>query len=103
MSPDSRMMQLYSQIKEHVLEQTGLKVSSLDIAQIKQKHETYRRPKSENTRKPKFTPEKEAAITKAMRCFGMDMSLLTKKTIFVLTVILKKLIPIKLSRTFVSA
>ena len=50
MSPDSRMMQLYSQIKEHVLEQTGLKVSSLDIAQIKQKYETYRRPKSENTR-----------------------------------------------------
>ena len=48
----------YSQIKERVLQQTGLKVSSLYIAQIKQKHgiierENYNKPKSENTRQPK--------------------------------------------------
>ena len=66
----------YSQIKERVLQQTGLKVSSLYIAQIKQKHgiierENYNKPKSENTRQPKCPPEKEAAITDALKYFGM--------------------------------
>ena len=66
----------YSQIKERVLQQTGLKVSSLYIAQIKQKHgiierENYNKPKSENTRQPKCPPEKEAAITEALKYFGM--------------------------------
>ena len=65
----------YSQIKERVLQQTGLKVSSLYIAQIKQKHgiierENYNKPKSENTRQPKCPPEKEAAITEALKYFG---------------------------------
>ena len=66
----------YGQIKERVLEQTGLKVSSLYIAQIKQKYgiierENYNKPKSENARQPKCSPEKEAAITEALRYFGM--------------------------------
>lgn len=66
----------YGQIKERVLEQTGLKVSSLYIAQIKQKYgiierENYNKPKSENARQPKCPPEKEAAITEALRYFGM--------------------------------
>lgn len=66
----------YSQIKERVLQQTGLKVSSLYIAQIKQKHgiierENYNKPKSENTRQLKCPPEKEAAITEALKYFGM--------------------------------
>src|SRR5699024_863746 len=66
----------YGQIKERVLQQTGLKVSSLYIAQIKQKHgiierENYNKPKSENTRQPKCPPEKEAAITEALKYFGM--------------------------------
>lgn len=66
----------YSQIKERVLQQTGLKVSSLYIAQIKQKHgiierENYNKPKSENTRQPKCPLEKEAAITEALKYFGM--------------------------------
>ncbi len=66
----------YGQIKERVLEQTGLKVSSLDIAQIKQKYgiierENYNKPKSENSRQPKCPPEKEAAITEALKFFGM--------------------------------
>ena len=59
-----------------LLEQTGLKVSSLYIAQIKQKYgiierENYNKPKSENARQPKCPPEKEAAITEALRYFGM--------------------------------
>ena len=66
----------YSQIKERVLQQTGLKVSSLYIAQVKQKHgiierENYNKPKSENTKQPKCPPEKEAAITEALKFFGM--------------------------------
>ncbi|MDO4562670.1 MAG: 23S rRNA (uracil(1939)-C(5))-methyltransferase RlmD [Clostridia bacterium] len=66
----------YGQIKERVLEQTGLKVSSLYIAQIKQKHgiierENYNKSKSDNTKQPKCPPEKEKAITEALRYFGM--------------------------------
>lgn len=61
----------YGQIKERVLQQTGLKVSSLYIAQIKQQHgviecDNYNKPKSENARQPKRPPEKEAAITEAL-------------------------------------
>ena len=66
----------YGQIKERVLQQTGLKVSSLYIAQIKQKYgiierENYNKSKSENARQPKCPPEKEAAITEALKFFGM--------------------------------
>ena len=66
----------YGQIKERVLQQTGLKVSSLYIAQIKQKYgiierENYNKPKSKEARQPKCPPEKEAAITEALRYFGM--------------------------------
>ncbi len=66
----------YGQIKERVLEQTGLKVSSLYIAQVKQKYgiierENYNKPKSENARQPQCPPEKEAAITEALKYFGM--------------------------------
>ncbi|MDE7321734.1 MAG: 23S rRNA (uracil(1939)-C(5))-methyltransferase RlmD [Lachnospiraceae bacterium] len=48
----------YEEIKEYVLEHTGLKVSNLYIAQIKQKcgiieRENYNLPKSENSRQPK--------------------------------------------------
>ena len=66
----------YGQIKERVLQQTGLKVSSLYIAQIKQKYgiierENYNKSKSENARQSKCPPEKEAAITEALKYFGM--------------------------------
>lgn len=45
----------YGQIRERVLKQTGLKVSSLYIAQVKQKYgiierENYNKPKSENAK-----------------------------------------------------
>ncbi len=66
----------YEEIREYVLEHTGLKVSHLYIAQVKQKYgiierENYNKPKSENSRQPKCPPEKEAAITAALKYFGM--------------------------------
>ena len=66
----------YPQIKEYVLEQTGLKVSSLYISQIKRKcgldvGDSYNKPKSENAKVPQCPPEKEAAIMDALRHFGM--------------------------------
>ena len=66
----------YDQIKDYVLEQTGLKVSSLYIAQIKKKcgldvGENFNLPKSENARQPQCTPEKEEATMQAFRHFGI--------------------------------
>lgn len=66
----------YPGIKAYVLEQYGLKVSSLYIAQIKEKYgiierENYNKPKLENTKQPKCPPEKETAITEALKHFGM--------------------------------
>ena len=53
-----------------------MKVSSLYIAQVKQKYgiierENYNKPKSENAKQPKCPPEKEAAIMEALKFFGM--------------------------------
>ena len=66
----------YEEIKEHVLEHTGLKVSHLYIAQVKHKYgitecENYNKPKSENSKQPKCPPEKEATITEVLKHFGM--------------------------------
>ena len=66
----------YPQIKEYVLEHTGLRVSSLFIAQIKRKcglevGECYNKPKSENSRTYVCPPEKEKAIMDAFRYFRM--------------------------------
>ena len=66
----------YEQIKAYVLEQTGLKVSSLYIAQIKKKcgldvGENFNPAKSENARQPQCTPEKEDAIMQAFSHFGI--------------------------------
>lgn len=66
----------YEEIREYVLEHTGLKVSSLYIAQVKQKYgiierENYNKPKSEDARQPQCPPEKEKAVTEALRHFGM--------------------------------
>ena len=66
----------YEKIKAYILEQTGLKVSSLYIAQIKKKcgldvGENYNLSKSENARQPQYTPEKEEAIMQAFKHFGM--------------------------------
>ena len=66
----------YEQIKAYVLEKTGLKVSSLYIAQIKKKcgldvGENFNPAKSENARQPQCTQEKEDAIMQAFRHFGI--------------------------------
>ena len=66
----------YEEIKAYVLEHTGLKVSSLYIAQVKQKYgiierENYNKPKSENAKQPQCPPEKEKAIKEALHHFGM--------------------------------
>ncbi len=66
----------YAEIKDYVLKQSGLKVSNLYIAQVKQKcgiieRANYNLPKSENSRQPKCPPEKEAAIRAALEHFRM--------------------------------
>ena len=66
----------YEEVKESVLEHTGLKVSHLYIAQVKKKYgiidrANYNKPKSENSSQLKYPPEKEAAITEALKFFGM--------------------------------
>ncbi len=66
----------YEEIKDYVLEHSGLKVSSLYIAQVKEKcgiieRVNYNLPKSENSRQPKCPPEKEAAIREALEHFQM--------------------------------
>ena len=55
---------------------TGLKVSTLNISQVKRKcglevGESYNKAKSEDTRQPQSTPEKEEAIIKALKHFGV--------------------------------
>ena len=57
----------YTQIKDYVLEHSGLKVSNLYISQIKRKcgievGKNYNLPKSEDSRQPQCPPEKEKAI-----------------------------------------
>ena len=66
----------YPEIKARVLEQTGLKVSSLYISQVKQKcglevRENYHKAKSENTKQPQCPKEKADAIVEALRHFQM--------------------------------
>ena len=66
----------YGEIKAYVKEHSGLTVSSLYIAQVKQKlgiieRENYNKPKSENAKQPQCPPEKEKAIVDALRYFRM--------------------------------
>ena len=66
----------YEEIKDYVLEHTRLKVSSLYIAQVKEKcgiieRVNYNLPKSENSRQLKCPSEKEAAIRDALENFRM--------------------------------
>lgn len=66
----------YAEIKAYVLEKTGLKVSSLYIAQIKRKYgiemgENYNKPEDPKARVPKCPKEKELAILDALRHFRM--------------------------------
>ena len=66
----------YPEIKARVLEQTGLKVSSLYISQVKQKcglevRENHHKAKSENVKQPQCPKEKEDAIVEALWHFQM--------------------------------
>lgn len=66
----------YQEIKDYVLKEFGLKVSSLYISQVKRKcgievGENYNLPKSENTRVPQCPKEKEEAIKAALKYYAM--------------------------------
>ena len=66
----------YQEIKDYVLKEIGLKVSSLYISQVKRKcgievGENYNLPKSENARVPQCPKEKEEAIKAALKYFAM--------------------------------
>ena len=66
----------YTQIKDYVLEHSGLKVSNLYISQIKRKcgigvGKNYNLPKSEDSRQSQCPPEKEKAIREAFKYFGI--------------------------------
>ncbi len=66
----------YKEIEEWVQEKYGLQVTTLSIAQVKQKHgiierENYNKPKSEDSRQPGCSEEKVKAIEDAMRHFQM--------------------------------
>ena len=66
----------YEEIKDYVLEHSGLKVSNLYIAQVKRKcgiieRGNYNLPKLEDSRQPKCPLEKERAIREALEYFQM--------------------------------
>lgn len=66
----------YQEIRQYVMDHTGLLVSNLYIAQVKQKcgfdmRLNYNLPKSENARQPKCPADKEAAIMDALKHFQM--------------------------------
>ena len=66
----------YQEIKDYVLKEFGLKVSSLYISQVKRKcgievGENYNLPKTENARVPQCPKEKEDAIKAALKYFAM--------------------------------
>ena len=66
----------YQEIKDYVLKESGLKVSSLYISQVNRKcgievGENYNLPKSENARVPQCPKEKEDAIKAALKYFAM--------------------------------
>ncbi len=66
----------YQEIEDYVLENSGLKVKPLYVAQVKRKYgilerENYHKPKSENSKVSNCPPDKEKAIVDALRHFGM--------------------------------
>ena len=66
----------YQEIKDYVLKEFGLKVSSLYISQIKRKcgievGENYNLPKTEKPKVPQCPKEKEDAIKAALKYFAM--------------------------------
>ena len=73
---DAEKKATYKEIKNYVLEHSGLKVSNLYITQVKQKwgiieRENYNKPKFEDAKQPQCPPDKEKAIKEALAHFGM--------------------------------
>lgn len=66
----------YQEIKDYILNKHGVKVSSLYIAQTKQKHgiierDCYNKPKNEQKKALHCAPDKEKLIEEALRHFKM--------------------------------
>ena len=66
----------YKEIQNYVLEKFNLKVSTLNISQVKRKSgismgTNYNKSKSENVKIPQCTPEKEEAILDALKHFNI--------------------------------
>ena len=66
----------YDEIKDYIFDKHSVKVSSLYIAQVKQKHgiierDCYNNPKKENPKQPQCPPEKVKLIEEALRHFKM--------------------------------
>lgn len=66
----------YDEIKAYVKDKHGLSVSSLYIAQVKQKcgiieRENYNKAKSEDAKQPRCPKDKETAIMDALKYFKM--------------------------------
>lgn len=66
----------YQEIKDYVMEHSGLKVSSLYISRVKRKSgldvgKNYNLSRSENVRQPKCPFEKESAIMEALKHYEM--------------------------------
>lgn len=66
----------YDEIKDYIFDKHRVKVSSLYIAQIKQKHgiierDCYNNPKKDNPKQPQCPPEKVKLIEEALRHFKM--------------------------------
>ena len=77
----------YDEIKAYVKEHSGLTVSSLNIAQVKQKYgiierENYNKAKTEDSRQPKCTEEKEEVIVEALKFFRMIKLVLPDSDVF---------------------
>ena len=66
----------YDEIKDYIFDKHRVKVSSLYIAQIKQKHginerDCYNNSKKDNQKQPQCPPEKVKLIEEALRHFKM--------------------------------
>lgn len=66
----------YAEIKTYVMDKYQIKVSSLNIAQVKQKYgiierKNYNKPKSNDSKQPPCSKYKEKAITDALKHFEM--------------------------------
>ena len=66
----------YQEIKDYIFEKHGVKVSSLYIAQIKEKvgikdRENYNKPKNADTKQPLCPKDKEQFIIEALKYFRM--------------------------------